>query len=174
MASLLCLVAAGGLFPQFSSHAADEPLEYRLKAVFLLDFTKFIEWPPGSLGAPDAPFNICVLGNNPFGDELDQIVNGEVVYGRKILVQRIGREPAPGSCQILFVGSADDGAGNLTEPGRGVLTVGEGVEFVHRGGMIAFVVENRRVRFEIDQAVAERAGLKLSSKLLAVAKSVRR
>jgi len=173
MAALICVVIAGGLFPRFSAKA-EEPLEYRLKAVFLLDFTKFIDWPPGTLGSPDSPFNICVLGNNPFGNELDQVVSGESVYGRKVAIRKLDAQPAPGSCQILFVGRQDDSSGVLAELGRGVLTVGEGGEFVRGGGMISFVVENRRVRFDINQAAAEKAGFRLSSKLLSVAKSVTR
>ena len=178
LAALICLILAAGLFPRVASSQTDPapgaPLEYRLKAVFLLDFTKFIDWPPGTLGAPDSPFSICVLGNNPFGNELDRVVNGEVVYGRKAAVRKIASPQAPGSCQIVFVGLQDETSELLAQLGRGVLTVGEGGEFIRGGGMISFVVENHRVRFDINQAAAERAGFKLSSKLLSVAKSVLR
>ena len=172
----VCLAVAPGLAPRpsFAAPAAtDASLEYAIKAADLLKFTKFIEWPADTLGAPDAAFNICIWGNNPFGEILDQVVSGEVAYGRKIAVQRLVREPAPGACQVLFVGSPEE-AGAVGRPARGsgVLTVGEGEDFARNGGMIGFVIENRRVTFDINWQAAERAGLKLSSGLLGVARSV--
>jgi hypothetical protein len=165
------LVLASTLYGAASSKAAEIPLEYRLKAVFLLDFTKFVDWPPGALGAPDAPFNICILGTNPFGGELDRVVNGEAVQGRKVAIQNISRAPATGACQIVFVGRVED-AIDIGALGRGILTVGEGEDFVRRGGMIGFVIDNRRVTFDINWRVGGAAGLKFSSRLLGVAKTV--
>ena len=103
----VCAALALALFPCLPSAAADAPLESQIQAVFLLNFTKFIEWPDGSLGAPYSTFNICILGNNPFGSALDQAVAGEVVYGRKVAIQKIDREPEPGFCQILFTDAQD-------------------------------------------------------------------
>lgn len=170
LTALLVLVST--LFAAASSKAADPPLEYRLKAVFLLDFGKFVDWPPGALGALDAPFNICILGSNPFGSELDKVISGEAVQGRKVAVQKISRVPAPGTCPIVFVGRLEDDSIDIGALGRGVLTVGEGDDFVRHGGMIGFVVDNRRVTFNINWRVSEAAGLKLSSRLLGVAKTV--
>jgi hypothetical protein len=158
-----------------SAQAADGLLEYQVKAVFLLNFTKFIDWPAAAFELPDSPITICVLGEDPFGATLDQVVNGEIVNGRKVAVQRIKRPPAPKSCQILFWGKSDIAAAKvLPGLGHGVLTVGEGESFLHEGGMISFIIDNRRVRFEVNQTLAENAGLKLSSKLLSVARSVER
>ena len=157
-----------------SAHAADGLLEYEVKAVFLLNFTKFIEWPAAAFELPDSPITICVLGEDPFGATLDQVVNGEIVNGRKVAVQRIKRPPAPKSCQILFWGKSDSAAAKGLPALGPVLTVGEGESFAHDGGMIAFVIDNRRVRFQVNQTLAENAGLKLSSKLLSVAKAVER
>jgi hypothetical protein len=172
-AILMCLVIGVGLVRPLSSRAADESLEYSVKAAFLLNFTKFIEWPASAFGAADSPMAICILGDDPFGSTLDQIVAGEVVNGRRIVVQRIKRAPTPKSCQVLFVGnSGKDGSRIPPGLGPGVLTVGAGEDFVRDGGTIAFVIENRRVRFDINQTAAENAGLKLSSKLLNVARSV--
>jgi hypothetical protein len=155
------------------SPAADERLEYQVKAAFLLNFTKFIEWPASAFDAADSPIVICIVGDDPFGNTLDQIVAGEVVAGRKIVVHRIKRLPPVKSCQALFVARQEkEVLKSLSEVGPGVLTIGEGENFVHDGGMIAFVVENRRVRFGINETAAAAAGLKLSSKLLNVAKSV--
>ena len=166
LASVILLLA-GGL------PAAGEPIEYQVKAAFLLNFTKFIEWPAAAFATADSPIEICVLGDDPFGGALDQIAGGEVVNGRRIAARRIDRAPPPKSCAVLFVGrSPKESIRVLPGLGAGVLTVGEGETFIREGGMIAFVLENRRVRFAINAAAAERAGLKLSSKLLSVAKSV--
>jgi hypothetical protein len=161
-----------GLFPGSLSEAADQPSADQIKAVFLLNFTKFIEWPPESMGRPDSTFNICVLGNDALGSALDQVVSGEAVYGRKVTVQKVDREPSPGNCKILYFGEHDTSSRLLEEPEHGVLTVGESERFARDGGMIGFVIENRRVSFVINRPAADAAGLRLSSKLLAVAKAV--
>jgi hypothetical protein len=159
----------------FSLLAMDGPLEYQVKAAFLLNFTKFVEWPSTAFAAADSPIAICVLGNDPFGKALDQIVAEEVVGGRKVVVRRIKEAPTPHACQALFVnGTGKEVLSDLSGLGPGVLTIGEGEGFVRHGGMIAFVVENRRVRFGINETAAEAAGLKLSSKLLNVARSVKK
>jgi len=164
----LCLLLCFG-----KAAAADDSIEYQVKAAFLLNFTKFVEWPADSLGAPGSPITVCILGDDPFGHTLDQIVGGELVNGRKLAVQRIRRTPAPGSCQLLFVSTSEkEIARTLPALGPGVLTVGEGESFLRDGGMIAFTIENRRVRFRINQTAAQRYGLKLSSKLLSLARTV--
>jgi hypothetical protein len=172
---LACLILGWSVFGQTPAKAADESLEYSVKAAFLFNFTKFIEWPPDAFAQSDAPLSICIFGADPFGKAVDETVAGEIVKGRRVIVQRINRAPAPKSCQVVFAGAPQKGDHNiLPELGRGVLTVGEGETFLSAGGMIAFVIENRRVRFEINQASAANAGLKLSSQLLKVAKSVER
>jgi hypothetical protein len=154
--------------------AADLSLEYQVKSAFLLNFTKFIEWPAGAFSAPDSPISICIWGENPFGTALDQMVKGEVVSGRRVAVAYVKETPPPQSCHIVFWGGPNKEIRTLPAFGPGALTVGEGASFLRDGGMIAFVIENHRVRFEINQAAAERAGLKLSSKLLSVAKPAER
>jgi hypothetical protein len=162
------------LFPPFFCRAADEPLEYQVKAAFLLNFTKFTQWPATAFADADSPITICILGDDPFGNTLNQIVEGEVVSGRKVAVQRMKRPPQSKSCQVLFARKSENGLKVLPAVGHGVLTVGESAGFIRDGGMIAFVLENRRVRFEVNQTAAENAGLTLSSKLLNVAKTVER
>jgi hypothetical protein len=148
-------------------------LEYEVKAAFLLNFTKFVEWPPAIFADPGAPFAICVLGQDPFGRALDEVVAGETVAGHKLIVRRVPEASEPQGCQLVFVGEAGkDTAKTLSSLPHGVLTVGEGDRFLHDGGMIAFVIENRRVRFDIHQSAALGADLKLSSKLLSVARTV--
>ena len=169
----MCLMAGLGLSGQRASRAADAPLEYQVKAAFLLNFTKFVEWPAAAFAAPDSPVAICVLGDDPFGGALDQMVQGEVVNGRKLIVQRITHAPLPKTCQVLFIGKSEKDVPNtLAAVGPGVLTVGEGESFLRDGGVIAFIVEDRRVRFDINRTAAAHAGLKLSSQLMKVARFV--
>lgn len=150
-----------------------EPLEYRVKAAFLLNFTRFVEWPASAFSDSEAPIAICIIGEDPFGGDIDQIVAGEVVGTRKVEVHRIKTPPAPKSCQVIYVGKPDPGApATLSALGPGVLVVGDGDALLREGGMIAFIIDNRRVRFNINQSAAEKAGLKLSARLLAVARSV--
>jgi hypothetical protein len=163
---VLCLLAAAT-----GAHAADE---YRVKAAFLMNFTKFVDWPPASFSSETAPFSICILGSDPFGAALDSIVDGEAVDSHKLVVHRFGQPPQPGVCQVLFVGGSvrKDLGQILEEVGPGVLTVGEGDNFLLEGGIIAFVIDNRRVRFDINQSAAAKAELKMNAKLLGVARSV--
>lgn len=145
--------------------------ENQVKAAFLLNFTKFIEWPPGPAGA-DAPMTICVLGEDPFGPLLTQMGEGETVNGRPIAIQR-SRRDIPKNCQILYVGKGEKAIPEiLSGTGREVLTVGDGEGFLREGGIIAFVLENHHVRFMINLAAARNSALKFSSKLLNVAKTV--
>jgi hypothetical protein len=149
------------------------PSEYDVKAAFLLNFTRFVEWPSAAFAEAGSPFTICILGRDPFGHALDDIVRGESVRGHTLLVRRITQAPAPQSCHVVFVEEpAKENAKILHELGPGVLTVGEGEDFLRDGGMITFVVLNRRVRFDVHPSVAETVGLKLSSQLLSVARAV--
>lgn len=154
--------------------AADQPVsEYQVKAAFLLNFTKFVDWPPAVLPDDGSPISICILGNDPFGRALDSIIEGETVNARKLVIQRLHRAPAARTCHVLFVPKSEKDVPHLLaglDPG--ILTVGEGDSFLREGGMIAFVVESRRVRFDINQKKAESAALKVSSKLLSVARTV--
>jgi hypothetical protein len=153
-------------------HCADTTAsEYDVKAVFLLNFTRFIEWPAAAFSA-DLPFSICILGSDPFGSVLDRTIEGETVNGRRIEVRRDARPPFT-SCQVVFAPESEKGLSKtLANVGPGVLTVGEGDHFLKEGGMIAFILENRRVRFDIHQSAASRAALRISSRLLNVARSV--
>lgn len=154
-----------------SGQLLDETVESQVKAAFLLNFTKFVDWPASSFAAPDSPLAICVLGKDPFGGALDDVVRGEAVGSHRLIVRRIRQAPAPHTCQVLFVSAGEklpDGAV------RGVLTVGEGDRFLREGGMIAMVIDNRKVRFDINQAATTNAGLSLSSRLLEVARSVQK
>ncbi len=171
-AILIRLLVALALFSAGESRAADGSLEYDVKAAFLLNFTKFIEWPESAFEGPGSPMAVCILGNDPFGSTLERMVNGEVVKGRRLTARRMKSTPSPKSCQVLFWTNPQKDLEGLAKSGLGILTVGEGERFLREGGMISFVIQDRRVRFDVNPAAAERAGLKISSKLLAVARSV--
>jgi hypothetical protein len=172
---IIALLVGFGLSGCFGRCEAEElPLEYQVKAAFLMNFTKFVQWPPAAFTDTAAPLSICILGDDPFGSAVDQLIQGEIANGRKLAVQRLHNPPPPKSCQVLFVDkSGKETSKTLAALGPGVLTVGQGDGFLHAGGMIAFVIENRRVRFDINQAAAQSAGLAVSSKLLNVARQVR-
>jgi hypothetical protein len=150
--------------------------EYQVKAAFLYNFAKFVEWPPNLFNDPRDPFVLCVAGDDPFGNLLDGIVLGKTANGHPLAVRRLRREQEARSCQILFVSSSER---NRLRPvlkslrGASVLTVGETDGFAQEGGMINLTLEDNRVHFEINVAAAERAGLKISSKLLSLARVVR-
>src|SRR3954451_11029693 len=103
---LVCLLFAA---PQQAAFAdpPQQALEYQVKAAFLLNFTKFVDWPPVAFEDSRSPIAICLIGNDPFGSVLNKLVEGEVVNGRNVIVQRIRRPPAPKSCQVLFVGASE-------------------------------------------------------------------
>lgn len=154
---------------------AADIVEYQVKAAFLLNFTKFAEWPAEAFEAADSPIAICILGEDPFGNSLDQIAAGEAVNGRRIVIRRVIQPPPAKSCHVLFVPATERYAPALPVTAvPGVLTVGEGESFVRDGGVIAFILENRRVRFGINESAATAAGIKLSSKLLNIARFVKK
>jgi hypothetical protein len=148
---------------------AEEPsLEYKVKAAYLYNFVKFVAWPPR---AASGPLVLCVAGRNPFGDALSDTVQGESVDGRPIVV-RIILEPDPG-CHVVFVPNGAAAPAYLRAArGVPVLTVGETPDFLMQGGVIDFVVDGGKVRFDINTEAASRAELKISSRLLQVARKV--
>ncbi len=155
--------------------AARELPEYQVKAAFLLNFARFVEWPATqTVGvAGNSPLTICIAGDDPFGGTLDRLARGEAVNGRPVVIRRFWQRES--TCQILFVsGSERDLFRALGRAEPGVLTVGEDAAFLTEGGMINFVVEDRRVRFDVNLKAAERASVRISSRLLSVARSVLR
>lgn len=165
------LVGASCLHAQQSN-----PTEYQVKAAYLYNFGKFVEWPAKVTAASDF-FSICVLGEDPFGSTFDATIAGESINGKKVVVKRIAKSQDAVSCRILFISSSEES--RLKEilaalDDTSVLTVSDISQFTRRGGMIRFVMEANRVRFEVNLTTAEHAGLTLSSQLLKVAISVRR
>jgi hypothetical protein len=150
-------------------------LDYQVKAVFLFNFTQFVDWPPEAFAKPDAPLVIGVLGDDPFGAYLDQTVGGEKVAHRALIVRRWQHAQDIGDCHILFISQSE--AGRLDEiiaglRGRSILTVGDDATFLRRGGIVRFVTESDRVKVRINVDAARASGLTISSKLLRVAEIV--
>lgn len=145
--------------------------EYEVKAGFLYQFTQFVDWPVNPSFEDSAPFELCIVGANPFGEVL-----------RSIEVQKVGSHPVAvrpqtnwkdaGTCEMVFISASEQRSMKkiLRElSGKPVLTVSETSDFIEQGGMINFTSEGRKIRFEINQQSAERNGLKISSKLLKLA-----
>jgi uncharacterized protein DUF4154 len=172
------VLQALGLLLAFISGAPAQsppPTEYQVKAAFLYNFAKFVEWPAGNFPNESAPLKICVFGQDPFGEGLREVTHEKIVNGRKIEVSGVTDLRQAKSCHILFIASSEKTQVKQILAGlygTSVLTVGDSKGFVEQGGMINFVLENERVQFEVNRKTAEQAGLKISSKLLSVAKSV--
>ncbi len=151
-------------------------LEYPVKASLLLNFAKFAEWPAGSPQAAAQAVSICVLGEDPFGATLDATVEGRTVGGRPVEIVRLRQTEGVEHCHVLFVSSSAIAqmAGILAHiRDAPVLTVGESGDFIERGGVIRLQVEDNHAAFSVDLGPTETSRLKLSSKLLNVARSVR-
>lgn len=168
----LALLWLVGVAPVF----ADPLNEYQVKAVFLFNFSHFVEWPAQAFASADAPFFICIVGEDHFGAQLESTVRGESMQGHPFEVRRY---PNPGavdaSCHILFIADTeftrlDKIVGTLT--GRAVLTVSDIDRSAERGTIIQFTNENNRLRLRINITAARTAGLTISSKLLRPAEIV--
>ncbi len=165
----------GGLGLPGAARAEGVAPEYAVKAAFLFNFTKFVEWPPAAYADERSPLKICVLGDDPFGKAL-QGVKGEEVGGRRLDLAHLDNDNHLEACHVLFVSRSErDRLPRILADlhGAPVLTVGDTPGFTDQGGMINFVLEGSKVRFDINQDAAERAGLKISSRLLALAKHVK-
>jgi hypothetical protein len=146
--------------------------EYTVKAAFLYNFAKLVEWPTNAFPAADSPIVIGVLGKDPFGSILDETVADKVINSRKVMVKRFQEIDQVDNCQLLFISASETNRiSNILArlKGRSVLTVGESERFVELGGMIEFKKQKGAVRFEISEATAKQASLKISSSLLALA-----
>jgi len=166
--ALLFLAAASG-------SNARQVGEYEVKAAFLLNFAKFVEWPPQAFQDSKGPFVIGIVGDDPFGDTLQQVVKGQTAQRRRIEIHHFKLAEDFGNCHLLFV---SDSLAAQTDhilmrlQGRPVLTASEKEEFVRQGGVIGFALVDKSVRFDVNPQAAAAVDLKISSKLLAVAREV--
>jgi hypothetical protein len=149
--------------------------EYQVKAAFLYNFAKFVEWPSLTFKTDKDPMRICVLGQNPFGGALAEMVGGKTVVGRPLVLAEISDSTQGGECQILFIGSSERRRlrsvfAELRT--TGILTVGETDGFATQGGIVNFKLEDGRVRLEINIDAAALAKLRISAKVLNLAQIV--
>lgn len=171
-ATLILLL--GILLTPGGSHAQETPpSEYQIKAAYLFNFAKFIQWPQGAFDDSKSPLFIGVLGENPFGEELERTIREKTLNGRSLTVKECRTLAEAKKCHVLFISSSE----KMRLPGilnglsgTHVLTVGEMDHFVESGGMISFFRETNKIRFEIKDEAAKKAGLKIDSKLLGLAK----
>jgi hypothetical protein len=149
-----------------------QPSEYQIKAAFIYNFAKFVEWPAKSLPSDDSPLVIGILGENPFHDDLSRVVTGKKVDEHPLVIKPVRTALEATNCHTLFISASEKPRlSQILKALRGasVLTVSEMDGFTEAGGMINFVREGTKVRFRINNEAASRVGLKISSKLLMLA-----
>ena len=168
---LLSSIALGSVQSRAQARSESE-----VKAAFLYNFAKFVDWPAEAFPSGDSALKICVTGSDSFGPEFGAFIEGKAAQGRRLQFEHVQGAQQAKSCQILYVVSSEKQQVLQilkAVEGAHVVTVGDWNEFARFGGVINFVLENDRVHFEINVDAAERAGVKLSSKLLGVASIVR-
>jgi YfiR/HmsC-like len=176
--NLAGLIACLGMLFMAGHAAGDEVSmpEYQVKALFLLNFIKYVDWPPGSFSGDNTPVIIAVYGEDRFGDSLKRAVQGKTIAGRRIIIQFFGKNDAMVKCNILFISDSERAyLGEMLNKIKGlpVLTVGESDLFLEKGGMINCVKKEGKIRLEINLDSARQAKLQISSKLLSVADVVK-
>ena len=165
-----CLIGLG-----HAGHAQTSLSEYQVKALFLFNFAKYVEWPAGIFSGPHAPITIGMVGTSPCAQYLQKAVEGKNVSEHPIDVRQVEKAEEMCHCQILFIGDSEKKrVGEILSglKNRPVLTVGESEHFAQEGGVIGFVKKEGKVRLEIDLKAARDANIEISSKLLSVADSV--
>jgi len=149
--------------------------EYQVKAAFLFHFAQFVDWPADTFKDASSPITYCTLGGDPFRGALDATLSGKSIGEHPLRVQHFKQAQEARGCQVLFIGTAGQKfiSDSLTSVnGNPILTVGETEHFAQDGGVIGFTLADNKVRFEINLDAAEHARLKISSKLLVLAKTV--
>jgi hypothetical protein len=168
-AALVCLLGAG------PAAGADDTRAFsaeELKAAFILNFPKYVEWPTNTFAAAGAPIVFGVLGDEPLSAEMEKMSASKQVNGRAVVIRRLAANADLTGCHLLFVSesrAAQAAEVLATLKGRSVLTVGESADFLERGGMINLARKDRKISLEINLAAATAAQLRISSRLLGVA-----
>ena len=160
----------GMLLPIAVSAQASE--EYRLKAAFLYNMTKFVEWPPQAFQSASDPVSLCILGRNPFESALNDAVAGKMIQNRPLLVRTLSNADEGCFCQVLFISSSERKHFQTileATAAANVLTVGDADSFLANGGVVNLKLEGGKVRIQINPAAAEPHRLRISSKLLGLA-----
>ncbi|HKX29445.1 MAG TPA: YfiR family protein [Blastocatellia bacterium] len=174
---LLLIAALAVASPDPNGNAQTQPASVsQIKAAYLYNFAKLVEWPADAFKDADSPVVLGLVGDEPFGEILDQNMAGRKANGRKVVIVRLKASDNLRACHLLFISASEKSrvpqilAGLK---GANVLTVAEIPHFAQSGGIINFFQEEKRVQFEINVEAAERAKLKISSRLLSLAKLVK-
>jgi len=149
-----------------------EKLEYEVKAEFLLNFVRFVEWPAAAFVSSSDPLALCLYADDPFHGALERTVSGKTVGERAVVVRHIPDAAAAGACHLIFIPASQDRRTrqvSIGAAGQPVLLVGETEGFAERGGSVNFVLDGDRLRFQINPGAAADRGMKVSSKLLQLA-----
>lgn len=173
LATLVMLPQLSGAWP--ASAQASPPNEYAVKAAFLFHFGQFVEWPEGAFQNANSPVVYCTIGEDPFQGALDETLKGKTIEARALQVRHLKDGNDAQGCHVAFIGKT--GKRRVTDElailkSSPVLTIGESEQFVKDNGIIAFCVEENKIRFNINLEAAEKANLKISSRLLTLAKTV--
>lgn len=163
------------LVPGIATAQEDSVDEYKLKAAMLYNLTHFVEWPVSAYPDRQAPISLCILGQDPFAISLASMIPKETDNGRPMIVRHLQSDKETRGCHILYISTSErKTTAHIFSALNGscILTVGEMTQFAARGGIIQFSMEDQHVRFDINLEAASRAGLKISSKLLALAQIV--
>ena len=158
------------------SSGANAVSESQVKAAFIYNFVRFVEWPSQSFPSSDTPVTIGIVGGEQVGDAIEQLTKGKTVDGRRLVVKRLSSRDTFDGCHILFIGASERGHTNgILDRLRdsSVLTIGETDGFVQNGGVIGFVIDNNKIAFEVNTGAAKRKHLRVSSQLLKLARNVR-
>ncbi len=164
------------LFSTAVSRADQTFTEYKVKALFLYNFAKYVDWPDGTFANAKTPFTIGILGKDRISDDLRGTVEGKTIDGHPLIIKRVASDGDFKDCQIIFVSNSENAATEDIIARIGtmhILTVGEDSAFLEKGGCINLVLKEEKVHLEVNLAAANKAALKISSKLLAVAETVK-
>lgn len=158
-----------------SAHAQSNPGEYQLKAAFIFHFAQLVDWPADALGLENNPLILCTTGENTLPGVLENIIQRKQIGSHPLVVRHLQEKENPAGCHLLFIVGSDKkrvAAILASLNSAPILTVGESDDFVQQGGMIGFCLQENKIRFDINLKMAQRANLKISSRLLLLAKTV--
>jgi hypothetical protein len=151
----------------------DAPKEYQVKAAFIYNFVQFTQWPDSAFSASDSPLVVAVFGSNPFGDSLQKAMDGKKLGNHPIVVKQFDSTDSIPSCHVLFVAASEEGRLNdvfRSAADHPILTIGEATTFCDKGGAMRFLIDDGKIRFEVNLDAVKRAGLHISAKLLNLAR----
>jgi len=160
-----------------SARADEDNREYQIKAAFIYNFAQFTTWPDKAFANDDSPFVVAVIGQDPFNQALESACDGKTIAGHPMEVRHIDSPEQIVGCHLLFVPeSEDDHLDDIFKvvADRPILTVGESPKFPWAGGTIRFLIEDHKMRFEINPDSAAKAALRISSKLMSLARIFKR